>query len=81
MNHLEDDLDRSLHPGTVQPSVVQECVQSIHLFPDVVQDTPVVICQSLVLLFQTVKLFFVVIDIRYIRVDVLLDLTGQFLAA
>ena len=38
VDHLPDDLDRSLHTPAAQPGILQECVQSIHLVPDVTED-------------------------------------------
>lgn len=38
VDHLLDDPNGTLHTSTVQPGILQECVQSIHLVPDVTED-------------------------------------------
>ena len=75
IDHLLDNPDGSLHPGTVQPCVVQECVQSIHLIPDITEDRPLMVSKAFIVLLHAVVLLFVVINVLHIRVDVALDLS------
>ena len=35
---LLDYSDGSLHTSAVQPGILQECIQSIHLVPDIAED-------------------------------------------
>ena len=38
IRNLLDDPNGTLHTSAVQPGILQECIQSIHLVPDVTED-------------------------------------------
>ena len=77
IDHLADNLDCPLHPGAVQPGVMQQNVQCMDFLLDVVQDTPVVVSQPFVLLFQTFKFLFIAINVPDIGVEIAADLPSS----